>query len=160
MISQRPALGPEACQRAAGDPSPPRGGSEKGATIYLSIDRCIYLSVDLSEKGVYNLSICPLYPKHRTSWRNTVEMILFDISSSMKPYPPVSHAYISELRPNNVDEASDRIPPTSQTTILGSCFGGVGPPTPKAPGALGPLCSAPQRCTAVPEMSIESLDKF
>ena len=32
-------------------------------------------------------------------WRNTVEIILCGISNSMKPYPPVFHAYTSKLEP-------------------------------------------------------------
>ena len=32
-------------------------------------------------------------------WRNTVEIILFEISNSMKPYLPVVHAYTRKLRP-------------------------------------------------------------
>ena len=31
-------------------------------------------------------------------WRNTVEIVLFEISNSMKPYPFVAHTYTSELR--------------------------------------------------------------
>ena len=54
-------------------------------------------------------------------WRNAVELALFDISSSMKPYPSVLHAYTSKLKividffePQNLDEVSNRIPPTPQ----------------------------------------------
>ena len=32
-------------------------------------------------------------------WQNTVEIVLFDISNSMKPYASVFHAYTSKLRP-------------------------------------------------------------
>ena len=32
-------------------------------------------------------------------WGNTVETVLFENLSSMKPYPSVVHAYISKLRP-------------------------------------------------------------
>ena len=32
-------------------------------------------------------------------WRNTVELVLFEISISMKPFPSVCHAYTSKLRP-------------------------------------------------------------
>ena len=32
-------------------------------------------------------------------WRNTVEIVLFEISNSMKPYPSVFHTYTSTLRP-------------------------------------------------------------
>ena len=35
----------------------------------------------------------------RAGWRNTVEIVLFEISTSMKPYPSVSRAYTSTLRP-------------------------------------------------------------
>ena len=31
-------------------------------------------------------------------WRNTVEPVLFDISSSMKPYPSAFQVYTSNLR--------------------------------------------------------------
>ena len=59
-------------------------------------------------------------------WRNTVEMVLFEISNSMKPYPSIFHAYVSQLRPaivffepsdlaTDLDEVSNCIPPTSQT---------------------------------------------
>ena len=51
-------------------------------------------------------------------WRNTVKIILFEISNSMKPYPSVFHAYTSEMRPTigfyepeNL-EVSNRISPT------------------------------------------------
>ena len=32
-------------------------------------------------------------------WRNTVEVVLFEISNSMKPYPSVFYAYTSTWRP-------------------------------------------------------------
>ena len=62
----------------------------------------------------------------RRGWRNTVEIvILFEISNSMKPYPCVFHAYTTKLRPvigffdrKHIDEASNHIPPTSQTRSL------------------------------------------
>ena len=47
-------------------------------------------------------------------WRNTVEIELFEISNSMKPYPSVVHAYTSEMgpviglfEPNEFDEVSN-----------------------------------------------------
>ena len=47
-------------------------------------------------------------------WRNTVELMLFEISNSMKPYPSVSQACTSKPRPvigfsepNQFDEASN-----------------------------------------------------
>ena len=53
--------------------------------------------------------------------RNTVEIVLFEISTSMKPYPSAFHANTSKLRlvigffePTDIDEVSNRIPPTSQ----------------------------------------------
>ena len=62
------------------------------------------------------------------AWRNTVEIILFEILNSMKPYPSVSHARTSKMRPamclfepTNLDEVANRIPPTSQ-----HAKGGVG----------------------------------
>ena len=58
-------------------------------------------------------------------WRNTVEIVLFEISNSMKPYPSAVHACTSKLRPvivlfepNDLDEVSNRIPPTSQTSLF------------------------------------------
>ena len=53
-------------------------------------------------------------------WRNTAEIVQFDISNSMKP--SVFHAYTSTLSPVfflfslHLDEVSNRIPPTSQRT--------------------------------------------
>ena len=54
-------------------------------------------------------------------WRNTVEIVLLETSNSMNPYPSVFYACASRLRPaisfvepTNLDEASNRIPPTSQ----------------------------------------------
>ena len=32
-------------------------------------------------------------------WRDTVEMVPFEISNSMKPYPSVIHAYTSKMKP-------------------------------------------------------------
>ena len=32
-------------------------------------------------------------------WRNTVEIVLFEISNSMKPYPSVFHSYTNNTRP-------------------------------------------------------------
>ena len=62
----------------------------------------------------------PLMNLELRGWRNTVEIVLFEIANSMKPYPSVYHAYTSKLRPaivlfepTNLDEVSDRIPPTS-----------------------------------------------
>ena len=51
----------------------------------------------------------------------TVELVLFETSNSMKTYPSVFRAYTGKPRPviglferSNLDEASSRIPPTSQ----------------------------------------------
>ena len=38
-------------------------------------------------------------PATLRGWRNTVEIVLFEISSSMKPYSSVFHAYTRELGP-------------------------------------------------------------
>ena len=53
-------------------------------------------------------------------WRNTVELVLFEILNSMKLYPSVFHAYTYNMRPvtgflsqQQLDEVSNRIPPTS-----------------------------------------------
>ena len=51
--------------------------------------------------------------------RKTVELLLFEISNSMKTYPSVFHAYTSQLRPaiaffmpKHIKKVSNRIPPT------------------------------------------------
>ena len=56
-------------------------------------------------------------------WRNTVEIVLFEISNSMKTYTPVVRAHTGKLRPaigfvepHAFDEASNRIPPTAQNS--------------------------------------------
>ena len=52
-------------------------------------------------------------------WRNTVEIVMLEISNSMQPYLSVFHACASNLRPvinlfdqKKVEEVSNRIPPT------------------------------------------------
>ena len=54
-------------------------------------------------------------------WRNTVKIVLFETSNSMKPYPSVVHAYTNRMRPatgfvepESLDEVSNRVPPTPQ----------------------------------------------
>ena len=66
--------------------------------------------------------------------RNTVELVLFEISNSMKPCPSVFHACASKLRPaigffepTNLDEVSNRIPPTSHDALCGRLCLGYGP---------------------------------
>ena len=56
-----------------------------------------------------------------------LETTLFEASNSMKPYPSVTHAHTSKLRPvkcffepNNLDEVSNRIPPTSRNSTSAS----------------------------------------
>ena len=48
-------------------------------------------------------------------WRKTVELVLFGISNSMKPYPSAFHAYTGNccFEPKKLDEVSNRILPTS-----------------------------------------------
>ena len=56
---------------------------------------------------------------------NTFEIVLFETSNSMKPYASSAvYAHTSELRPvialfepNDFDEASNRIPPTSHICV-------------------------------------------
>ena len=55
-------------------------------------------------------------------WRKIVETVLFEISISTKLYPSVFHAYTSKVglaivlfEARNLDEVSNRIPPTSQS---------------------------------------------
>ena len=53
-------------------------------------------------------------------WRNTFEIVLFEIFNSMKPYPSVFHTYTSTafLTQEQVDEVSNCIPPASQFSNL------------------------------------------
>ena len=62
----------------------------------------------------------PILSLSMRGWRNTVEIILFEISNSMESYPSVVHAFTSKLRvvicmfeQKHIDEVSDRIPTTS-----------------------------------------------
>ena len=63
--------------------------------------------------------------QHLRGWRNTVELVLFEISNSMKPYSSGFHAYTGKSRPaiglfeaTNLDEVSNRIPPIIFTPNL------------------------------------------
>ena len=66
---------------------------------------------------------------HKLSgWRNTVEIVLFDISNSLKPYPPCFLAYTSRLKPvlgfseqKQLIEVSNRIRPTSHLWNHSGC---------------------------------------
>ena len=40
-----------------------------------------------------------LYESTMRDWRKTVEVVLFEVSNSMKPYPSVFQAHKSKLRP-------------------------------------------------------------
>ena len=89
---------------------------------------------------VYPLSICACHPcagamrifsvsrhllngwsqKGIRGWRNTVEIVLSEVSNPMEQFPFVVHAFISNtgpaivfFEPGNLDEVSDRIPPSS-----------------------------------------------
>ena len=51
-------------------------------------------------------------------WRNTVEIVLFEISKSMKPYPPdfmhipaILEPVMGSFEPQKFDEVSNGIPP-------------------------------------------------
>ena len=53
-----------------------------------------------------------------------IEIVLLEISNSMKPYASVVHAYTNKLipeidffEPKQLDEASNRVPPTSHYWI-------------------------------------------
>ena len=55
-----------------------------------------------------------------SGWWNTAEIVLFEISNSLKPYPSFVRAYIGKSRPvigfseqKKLIEVSNRIPPTS-----------------------------------------------
>jgi hypothetical protein len=62
----------------------------------------------------------PSLIRRLNGWRNTAEIVLFEISNSLKPYPSAFLAYIGKSRPvigfsepNKFIEVSNRIPPTS-----------------------------------------------
>ena len=74
--------------------------------IYIYIYRC--MSVVIGVEGCAlapGAAACPLpggdgqCHAALRGWRNAVEVVLFEISNSMKPYPYVFHAYTSTLRP-------------------------------------------------------------
>ena len=59
---------------------------------------------------------CPSATHRLRGWRNTVDLVLFEISISMKPHPSIVHAYTINMKPviglfepTYVDEVSDRI---------------------------------------------------
>ena len=69
--------------------------------------------------GILTLTTFSVLAFKVRGWRNPVEIILFEISNSMKPYASVFQAYTSKLRPaiglfepGELDEVSNRIPPT------------------------------------------------
>ena len=69
-----------------------------------------------------------------SGWRNTAEIVLFEISNSLKPYPSFFRAYIGKSRPvigfseqKKLIEVSNRIPPTSQIEVQWSERGSVSP---------------------------------
>ena len=79
-----------------------------------------YLTCRVSRVVSHASGLCPSL----RGWRNTVEIVLSASSYLMKPYPAVFQAYISTLRPVmgilgpiHVDEASNRIPPTSHERV-------------------------------------------
>ena len=74
------------------------------------------------------LLACEMAAPLVSGWRNTVEIVLFDISNSLKPYPPGFLAYTSKMRPvigfsepAKLIEVSNRIPPTSHTIHFSIC---------------------------------------
>ena len=79
----------------------------------------------------YNLLQCNMQYNDRSplppaivclrGWRSTVEIVMFEISNSMKPYPSVFSCIYRRVEardmffePQHLDEVSNRIPPTSQ----------------------------------------------
>ena len=82
--------------------------------------RCCDVRAGAQRASVSSASVALPRDSGLRGWGNTGEIVLFEISTSMKPYPYVFHAYVSKSRPVigpfgplNLDEASDRIPPTS-----------------------------------------------
>ena len=68
-----------------------------------------------------NVESYPLDLGKLSGWRNAAEIVLFEISNSLKPYPSFFRAYIGKSRPvigfseqKKLIEVSNRIPPTSQ----------------------------------------------
>ena len=84
---------------------------------------CIYIYIYIYIHTTPYVCIHILIALSLRGWRNTVETLLLEISNSMKPYPLVFvHAYTSELKPvmgsfepQQFDEVSNRIAPTSQS---------------------------------------------
>ena len=82
---------------------------------------CIYIYIYMA--GRPRCATPPPCPLLRC-WRNTVEILLFEISNLMKPYPSVFHAYTSKFRPvtrfvepKQLDEASNRFQPVSHLPL-------------------------------------------
>ena len=84
--------------------------------------------VGAREGGGGGLGVLPA-PASSRGWLNTVEVVLLEISNSMKPYPSVFHAYTASYtskmkpvigflgEPTYLDEVSNRIPPTSHSWV-------------------------------------------
>ena len=86
------------------------------ASEELRCDRGVVIGA-VTDKG----AALQLVPEELRGWRNTVKIVVFEISNSMKPYPPVVYAYTGNFNsvvcvfvPQQFDEVSNRIPPTSQ----------------------------------------------
>ena len=103
------------------------GGSERESACW-SRFFVLFMSEDMSCWRVCSMCVRLAYAR---GWRERLEREPFEISNSMRPYPSVFHAYTSKLRPvifvfepNNLDEASSRIPPTSHAghSLLRCCF--------------------------------------
>ena len=81
---------------------------------------CIYVCIYIYIEREIDIDT---YPCLR-GWQNTVGVVLFEISNSMKPYPlGCTHMPTSWgprcvlLIPKNLDEAFNRIPPTSHCCL-------------------------------------------
>ena len=66
---------------------------ERDVCAYLSLYVCVYIYI-----YIYIDRSAPAIPCMR-GWWSTVEMVLFGISSSTKPYPSVFHAYAGTVGP-------------------------------------------------------------
>ena len=66
---------------------------------------------DVCQRGGYVTQTRRVVVSTMRGWRN-IEIVLFQISNSMKPYPSAFHAYIERT---HLEEVCNRIPPTSQT---------------------------------------------
>ena len=128
------------------------------AGLLHGLRRGVHRQRDGLRQDTHPLRLAELPPRGR---RSTVEIVLFEISNSMKPYPSVFHACTNRLRPvkgfvepNKLDEVSNRILPTSHPPACMPAPLSVHLPVPQpaaVPVPLPPVCASPPVPPLVPE---------